>query len=895
MYYIYSFFSLCVLNINRHKDFMRPILYNYNIIIFYKMEDISEPGSDELSTPYTKKIITEYLDNMRTSWFPINIEFIPDGKDDFGYPKLEKVLKPVYNELYKGKTKNGYETYKPFPTDFILKPEIVEARKKAWYNGDIKCNAIWIDTRNNHQLDIDTPKVHYNYQIIYEDVPYYKSCTKEYGKHYFLNTNCAKFRGKKTNYCLKDVNEDGKLNDSKKNDKLEYLCGRPSYALIDTYVYNANYKFPPGEEYSFEAILYDYDQAIENKNITELQITDNINQNVSDILNEIFKLDTSWKIEKNLDRFIITAKNDIPCMVDGQHIHTNQQNHCVLYVNSRRVNAYCLSHNSKRLLSKEYPAIEKLKECLGLKLSKDKKNEMFSDVVIDEEIQVDDLLLEKMIYNTTTTHKCVANIFYYFFPDKFKCTNDDNTKEWFSYEMGVWTKSGSSKLREYISEHFVNILKNYSKRSREKEEDTETPREQVDYYKNIQDTFKELIVKCETVGYVDSLIKQLITKYIDRKFYEKLDTKEYLLCFGEDVYDLDKNEWRKSKNDDMMSYKCNVTKDEITNEHQDEMMKIIDSIFTDEGRKNYFLDTLARDILYGNNKKHNFHLWTGIGGNGKGVIASYIKSMLGDYYIQFDASVLTQKRTGAENANPKLAELRGKRCAMFTEPEKKSKLNIGLMNYLSGETDMSVRQLFKNLSTLKITFTCFIQCNNSFKLEEIEDNSIQRRLSFLKFTTKFSKQPKYSYERKGDSNVNSEKRLNKLKGAFMFIILERWKNISKNKNLDIDIPPCIVEDKQEFINDNDLVHTFVESNIEITDNKIDYLQVNDILERYYDWADQENEKTDQYSSGVFTNRLIQYLPEFKKRHVIKTDEGKKSEKRNSFLYCKFKFQDMTNV
>ena len=29
----------------------------------------------------------------------------------------------------------------------------------------------------------------------------------------------------------------------------------------------------------------------------------------------------------------------------------------------------------------------------------------------------------------------------------------------------------------------------------------------------------------------------------------------------------------------------------------------------------------------------------------------------------------------------------------------------------------------------------------------------------------------------------------------------------------------IKEDKQEFINDNDLVHTFVESNIEITDNK----------------------------------------------------------------------------
>ena len=864
------------------------------------IETTEPPSYNEVSIPTTKKKIIEYLDRRGIEWMPILLEFIPKGTDEFGYPKFEKDIKNIYHNAYKGKTKHGYDTNKPLSTDFVLRPEIIEVRQNAYRNGEIKCNVIWIDTKTDHQIDIDTPNVHENYRSALEGLPYYVSSTKDYGKHYFPNIDHRKFRGSKGKYCFKDLNDDGTINDLKKNDKLEYLCGQPAYALIDAYVYNADYECTHDNEVQYEPILFDCKQAIKNVKITELTITDNIEQSVSDIMNEIFKLDVSWNIEKDSDRFIINVEgsDDTPCLVDSNHTHKCQDKHSMVYINSRCATATCFSHGSKRLMSKEYPKVEVLKECLGLKLTKDKKDEMFQEVVVDEEIEVDDSLLEKMIYNTTTTHKCVANIFYYFFPDKFKCTNDDNSKEWFSYEKGMWTKSGSSKLREYISNHFVNILKNYSKRSKEKEEDTQTPRDQIDYYKNIQDTFKELIVKCETVGYVDSLIKQLITKYIDRKFYEKLDTNEYLLCFGEDVYDLEKNEWRKSKNDDMMSFKCNVTKDEITNEHQDEMMEIIDSIFTDEGRKNYFLDTLARDILCGNNKKHNFHLWTGIGGNGKGVIASYIKSMLGDYYQQFDASMLTQKRTGAESANPKLAELRGKRFAMFTEPEKKSKLNIGLMNYLSGESDMSVRQLFKNLSTLKITFTCFIQCNQSFKLEDIEDNSIQRRLSFLKFTTKFTKNPKYSYERKGDSNVNSEERLEKLKGSFMYMILERWKNISKNKNLEIDIPPCIIEDKQEFINDNDLIHTFIESNIENTDDKKDFLQVNDILEKYYDWAEQENEKTDKYSSGVFTNRLMQYLPEFKKRHVVKNDEGKKQEKRNSFLYCKFKnleFQDMAGI
>jgi P4 family phage/plasmid primase-like protien len=850
-------------------------------------DKLQPPSYNESPTQYTnKKLLIDFLDRYGIQWFPIHLEFIPKGKDNYGYDKYEKQLKDIYHDLYKGITNNGYSTNKPLPTDFVKRPEIVEARKEAWRNGDIKCNAIWIETKTQHQIDQDAPTIHEYYQNFLEGIPYYKSSTKEYGKHYFPNVCPLKFRGNKQEYTFKKFNDNNELIDES-NEKLEYLCGKPSYALIDAEIHNPDYEYTLDNEFIIEPALYNCKSSQNHQSIESFDINENIEQNVSDILNEIFEEDISWNIQKDNDRFTILPEDDIPCLVDRSHTHNNQRKHCIIYASSRCVTATCLSHGSKRFYKKEYPLVEDLKESLGLKLSKDKKKELFQDVEVDEEIEVDDSILEKMLYNTTTTHESVAKLFKYFFPNDFVCTDDDKTREWFQYENGTWTKSGSSTLRKFISEKFVIIMKNYCKRAKEKEESTETSREQIDYYKNLQDVLKQIIMKCETTGYTDSLIKQLISKYINREFYEKLDTNEYLLCFGNDVYDLKINEWRESRQEDMMSLKCNMVKDDIKDDHVDEMMSIIDSIFTDEGRKNYFLDTLARDILCGNNKKHNFHLWTGIGGNGKGVISSYIKHILGDYYQQFDASMLTQKRNGAENANPRLAELKGKRCAMFTEPEKKSKLNIGLMNYLSGEADMSVRQLFKNLSTLKITFTCFIQCNNSFKMEDIEDNSIQRRLSFLKFTTKFTDNPKRSYERKGDSNVNSPERLEKLKGAFMFILLERWKIISKNKNLDIHIPQCIKEDKEEFINDNDLIHTFIESNIEITDNKKDYLQVNRILEKYYDWVEQENEQTDKYTTGVFINRLMQYLPEFKKRHMVYTEEGKRSEKRNSFINCKF--------
>lgn len=837
--------------------------------------------------------IKEFLKTKRSEncWFPINVTLKPNGTDEYEYPKYDKILEPIYHDLYKGKTSNGYNTNKPLPSDFKLRPEIIKPRQDAYYNGEIKCNAIWIDTSVFHQVDQDAPDIHEGFEQALEGIPYYKSISKEYGKHFFVNVNNVKFHGTKTNYNFKKINDESKMIDEK-CDKLEYLCGRPAYCDIDAVVYNSEYDYDTNKPTDYEHGLYGNIKLTENKNITDFIFTDDTEKNVSKLLNRMFKLNISWKIEKNYDRYIIyPCASDVPCLLDPTHTHGNQYKHSIIYINKNNLMVNCMSHGSKKLFSKHYSQIEDIKVCLGLKLSKEKKDIIANDFDIETEIEVEDEYLEKLLYGTTTTHKCVAGIFYHFYPKSFVCTTDDKTRCWYYYENGMWDECGSSKLRKFISHDFVNILKNYVLRAKQIEEDSNTDRNRIQYYENIQDTLKQIIIKCETVGYTDSLIKQLLCYYVDKNFISNLDTNELLLCFGEDVYDLEKCEWRKSKQDDMLSFKCGLTKDEVTDENEDEMMDIINSIFTDEDRKNYFLDTLARDILCANNKKQNFHLWTGIGGNGKGVIASYIKAILGDYYFQTDAGLITQKRGASENATPVLARTRGKRCVMLTEPEKRSKLNIGYMNYLSGEREIEARGLFKDSSSLKVTFTCFIQCNLSFKMEEIEDNSLPRRLSFVKFNTKFTDKPKYSYERKGDSNVNSIERLTKLKGSFMNILLKRWKKISQNKNLDIHIPQCVKDDKKEFINDNDLIHTFVESNIEKTDDKNDYLQVCTILERYYQWVEDEQEQTERYKSSVFINRLHQYLPRFEKRYYLTDEYGKRREKRNTFTHCKFKNLD----
>lgn len=853
------------------------------------MTEISEPPSyNETSILNTNKkvLLINHLDRYAIEWFPIYLQLIPKGKDKFGYDKFEKKLMDIYHDLYKGKTNNGYETYKPLPTDFVKRPEIVEARREAWRKNEIKCNAIWIDTRMQHQIDQDSPTIHENYENFLKGVPYYTSCSKPYGKHFFPNIDVLSFHGNKQEYTFKKFDDNNELVDQS-NEKLEYLCGKPSYALIDSEVHNAEYEYTLDNDISdIEIVLYNCKKPQKHQSIEGFDINDNVQQNVSDIMNEIFEEDISWSIKKNNDRFTILPEDDIPCIVDRNHTHNNQRKHCIVYASSRCVTATCLSHGSKRFYKKEYPLVEDLKECLGLKLSKDKKNELFQDVQVSEEIEVDDSVLEKMLYNTTTTHECVAKLFKYFFPNDFVCTSDRKNKEWYYFKNGLWESSGDSIIRSKISNEFVNIIKNFCKRAKEKEEDTETSRDLIDYYKNIQDVFKQIIMKCETTGYTDSLIKQLISKYIDKKFIEELDMKKYLLSFGEDVYDLKKNEWRKSTQQDMLSFKCGMNKEDVTDEHKKEMMDIIDSIFPNQERRDYLLNLISRDVLVGDNEQEHFYIWTGSGGNGKGLLSLYLSYCLDDYYEKGDISLITQKRSSCAGANPELAKLRGKRCVIFTEPEENAYLNNSIMKELTGDKKLSTRALFGNPFNLKPIMTPIIECN-SFKLQNVNDDGIPRRTIFMKFTESFVpvNEIKYKYQKKRDSTLKSEDTLNKLKGALMYILLERRKELS-TKDYKIDIPSCIKEDKEEFINDNDTIHQFIEECVDVTEEKTDYITLKDIISQYKEYLEDNDEKYKKVPKNVLINKLSRYLPEFKKRHTPYVD-GKRKDYTNCFIGCKF--------
>ena len=832
--------------------------------------------------------IIDFLNKYEIDWFPINLTLTNDHNTVYsnGEIKKKKNLIPIEHELYKRTTNEGHISYKPSPDDFLkLPPHTIKARQELHISKEIKFNSIWIDTSERYKhIDIDTPEYSDGFKYLLDTMPYYKSMTKSFGRHIFIE--CPDFAPSKKKYIFNN------------NENIELLSGQPAYCDIYGVVENAS-----SEGFVCEGIQCNnscdiktcksYSMGLKGiKDMLKIDKKDILttfkHKNLSDgdkseLFNKLSKLfsldlDTVWNISEVSNGYKLLPKNNI-CLVNGE-THKQHGHSCCL-ISKRGATAYCFSHGSKKLNDNE---LNNIRKTLGL--IKDDKKQLSEPFKVSQKIEIQEDIVIHILNNLSTSHEQVASLFKLLYKNEFICASERGQREWYSYTDGLWHEVGESSISKLISEDFVNILKNYSIYFRSKLNDLEWRNEyQIDPSIKIL-VIDDVIMKCETTGYISSLTKQLIQKYIVPKFVEKLDMNINLLCFGKDTYDLKNNEWRDTRRDDYFSKKCGVSKEEVNPENVNEMMEIINSIFTDEESRDYFLFTLS-DMLLGKNEKEVFHIWSGSGGNGKGLLASFIEEALGDYFVSGNIALLTNKKEENPNGcSPEMIKLHGVRIAMFSEPPLYAKLNNATMNKWTGGRDkLQGRALFKETVNFIPQFTPIIQCNTTFKLQNVEDDSIPRRLILTNFKYSFVDQPKFSHQRKRNNKIKGEETLNKLKGAMMYIMLDTYKYLSPNHTF--SVPLSIKNDKEEFLGENDSLSRFIEEKIEITENEKDFIRVKEILSEYREYLSTNRETNCKDTLKRFQNKLNKYLPEYKER-VNHYENGILERVRSVYIKCKFK-------
>ena len=502
-----------------------------------------------------------------------------------------------------------------------------------------------------------------------------------------------------------------------------------------------------------------------------------------------------------------------------------------------------------------------------------------------KEVELSDADYQFIFSKMNTTHEDVACVFHRFFKGKYICGAEIPKPVWYEYRNGIWSDTdGPSKLRKEFANTLIDVYATTNKHCLKlAEEDTEDN----ELFLSRASICDEICIRLKTSGFADCLCKQIIHHFKHKNFIEELDKYRHLLCFGEDVYDLNTNEWRKTTPDDLCSRRCSLEKDEVNDTHLEELMNIIIDIHPDEERRDFFLSSLS-DLLYGKNTKELFHIWTGTGRNGKGVISEILRHAFGDYYCSPSVSLITQKRATSNSANPELAQTRGARIVMFTEPEEGSRLNNSIIKQYSGGDELTTRALFCNPFSFTPHFTPIVQCN-TFQMQDVKDDSIPARLLFMKFKISFVDEPTLEWQRKKDEHIKDEETMHKLKGAMMYLLINKWNELSPQRH-QFNPPQTVIDDKMEFLDDNNNIKQFVDENIEFTEDQEDILKAKDLMGEYRSWMEDRGERVGKMTLKMFINRMVKYMPEYKQRHQPGT-VGEQSSYRNVFLRCKMNVEN----
>ena len=601
-------------------------------------------------------------------------------------------------------------------------------------------------------------------------------------------------------------------------------------------------------------------------------------EKINKACNKIFNTEDKWQLlEVPGDVSYKIIRDNKICLVNQNYSHDEKAHSC-LYVNAYNVVVSCFSHGNRTIKRDT-----KLMMILGIKPAKFTIKHDVKDV---KEIEI----LEQFNSNIGNSHDDCAKNFYFMYRNRFVCAQEKPSVIWYECRKGKWEKlDGISEIRRVMVEEFLDIYRSLSNIYSEAMDDPVNCPEFLlgqspEYIGAKLAMIEATILRLKSKGNTDSVINHSMCYFKIEKFIDKLDQKPELLCFGKKTFDLERCEWRETFPDDYSSFACGVSYEEIIAvDDTKKFDELIESIFPLEERRDYFLNRLS-DYLFGKNIKEQFSIWTGSGGNGKGVISTILRHAFGDYFYTANVSGITQKRAAANAADPDLANFRGKRIIAYPEPCQGARLNNSIMKSYTGNDTMKARELFCSPIEFNPTFHPYIE-TNSLALQDIQDDSIPRRLDFISFRMRFVDNPRLQNHAKRDNTIKSTKNMKLFKVCLMKKLLEQWCKLTEeygDVSHPFPVPETNLKDKKEFLSENDEVKEFIDSVVTVTNNPDNIITAKELYNDYKELLKEDGRRC-YIKYGQFTRRLQNTLPvEYKERHRPRIN-GKQMNYRKCFL------------
>jgi P4 family phage/plasmid primase-like protien len=385
---------------------------------------------------------------------------------------------------------------------------------------------------------------------------------------------------------------------------------------------------------------------------------------------------------------------------------------------------------------------------------------------------------------------------------------DGANRRWYHFTNHRWrvTPDGmalKNKLPTDVATEYRNSSVHYSTQANLVEDVAE--RNTLD---DLVTRLQSIVLKLKKASFQTNIMTQCAMLFIDEHFEEKLDSNLSLIGFENGVFDLDANEFRAGRPEDYISLTTNINfvpLSEQPAEMIDEVNNFISQVLPDRSVKEYVLRLFA-SFLHGAIREERFHVWTGIGSNGKSKIIELYQNAFGAYCCSLPVALLTQKRGASGSATPELARARSKRFAVLQEPSDDT-INCGLLKELTGGDKIYARALYSAGYEFKPQFKLVLTCNH-LPVVPSDDGGTWRRIRVVPFKSKFCDNPNPENENEFLIDTELSSKFEDWAPIFMSLLVNKYKSIVGTKYREPDV---VLEATREYQRRNDLVADFVDS------------------------------------------------------------------------------------
>lgn len=466
------------------------------------------------------------------------------------------------------------------------------------------------------------------------------------------------------------------------------------------------------------------------------------------------------------------------------------------------------------------------------------------DIEIEYIDVFDDKIFNDLIIKSLNgTHYDIAEVLFYKIKDRFVFADkdsDSDTKVWYEFYDYKWRIS--IRLRNLISkmlpDYYQQVIDYYKNNKSQNN---------ADKIKKINELIKSLKIS-NTKNNIMTELEELSQIETNESFFNKLDSKSYLLGFNNGVYDFNQMIFRKSEPEDYVSMTCGYDYVENHTNNLEKLKKFLSDSQSDEKQLDYLLTSIS-SCLSGKNFEELFTILTGVGRNGKSKLISLIKKTFGDYFAPVSSKLFTRPRPDANSPDPGLLHLAKVRIVVATEPEKTDKINSGFIKFLTGNDSASFRKCHGNkMMNFQANFITFLVCNDIPDIDDM-DKAFAKRLRCISFDTIFCENPKEQNERQINKNLDEE--LDFFVQDFMLILIQKYTEyIDGGKKL---IPTSkIMEFTNLYKEEVDIYLSFLNECTKESDLNV---FISDLYESFKFWYKNKNPNTKLPNSREFNNGI----------------------------------------